>query len=478
MKKRVTAMIMAAFMLLAMAGCGGGKADSAVSSDAGKSGAESKAESSQSAQLEEDSEKPEASEAGTDSGEAAMLRFSWWGGDERLEATLAVIDQFHELHPNVSIEAEYGSSDGYADKLATQLAAGTEPDIMQLDPAYMSQFTMGDTDYFVDMLEAGFDFSAFDENYLSMQANGRYGDRQLGIPTGVACPALLINQDLLGELKDVADIDFTKPYSWDDLMEWGRKVHEYDENLYLFGDNKDMIQALLVTAITRQVSGGPTMDDETGEQLLTVEEWTTVYEIVKALYDNNVVPPTSYLAAYSGDAMQTDPNWIEGRYVADFVHNSLIEIMIDANPDANYTAGNLPTMPDTDMDGWLSNGPQVMAISKRSAYIDDALSFLDYFFNDDTALETLGGVRSAPPTQHGRELCEEKGLLNPVVAESIEVINQYKSVELDKLSGSTEVTQIIRDQVEAIGFGTVTPEKAAEETMSLFENYLSSLNLG
>ena len=59
------------------------------------------------------------------SDEQITLRFSWWGGDERLAATLAVIDQFQDLHPNITIEAEYGSSDGYHDKLATQLQGGT-----------------------------------------------------------------------------------------------------------------------------------------------------------------------------------------------------------------------------------------------------------------------------------------------------------------------------------------------------------------
>ena len=68
-------------------------------------------------------------------GEDATLRFSWWGGDERLAATLAVIDAFEADYPNIKIEAEYGSSDGYHDKLATQLASGTAPDLIQIDPA-------------------------------------------------------------------------------------------------------------------------------------------------------------------------------------------------------------------------------------------------------------------------------------------------------------------------------------------------------
>ena len=56
------------------------------------------------------------------------MRFMWWGGDARHEATLAVIDQFIALNPGMTIDAEYGGMDGYYQKLTTQISSGTEPD--------------------------------------------------------------------------------------------------------------------------------------------------------------------------------------------------------------------------------------------------------------------------------------------------------------------------------------------------------------
>ena len=43
------------------------------------------------------------------SGDQITLRFMWWGGDARNEATLAVIDQYEKLHPEIRIEAEMNS---------------------------------------------------------------------------------------------------------------------------------------------------------------------------------------------------------------------------------------------------------------------------------------------------------------------------------------------------------------------------------
>ena len=75
--------------------------------------------------------KTEKSESGGD-GEKVTLRFSWWGGDERNEATLDVIEAYEKEHPNITIEAEYSGDDGYQEKLSTALAGNTAADIIQM----------------------------------------------------------------------------------------------------------------------------------------------------------------------------------------------------------------------------------------------------------------------------------------------------------------------------------------------------------
>lgn len=75
------------------------------------------------------------SESGGD-GEKVTLRFSWWGGDERNEATLDVIEAYEKEHPNITIEAEYSGDDGYQEKLSTALAGNTAADIIQMGPGW------------------------------------------------------------------------------------------------------------------------------------------------------------------------------------------------------------------------------------------------------------------------------------------------------------------------------------------------------
>src|SRR5699024_978082 len=59
------------------------------------------------------------------------LRMAWWGGQERHDRTLEVIELYEEKNPNVKIVPEYSGMDGYFDKLTTQFAAKNAPDIIQ-----------------------------------------------------------------------------------------------------------------------------------------------------------------------------------------------------------------------------------------------------------------------------------------------------------------------------------------------------------
>lgn len=81
-----------------------------------------------------------SAEGGSDSGEQITLRFSWWGGDDRHEATLEAIKLFEEKYPNIKISPEYSGFDGYQSKLSASLAGGQEADIMQIDQPWMGTF--------------------------------------------------------------------------------------------------------------------------------------------------------------------------------------------------------------------------------------------------------------------------------------------------------------------------------------------------
>ncbi|RZL28504.1 MAG: carbohydrate ABC transporter substrate-binding protein, partial [Rubrivivax sp.] len=53
--------------------------------------------------------------------EARPLRFAWWGGASRHQATLAALKLFEQRH-GVRVKAEYMGFSGYLERLTTQIA--------------------------------------------------------------------------------------------------------------------------------------------------------------------------------------------------------------------------------------------------------------------------------------------------------------------------------------------------------------------
>lgn len=451
MNKKLLAMGLSVTMIAGMlTGCG---------SSSTESGDSTASTSQTQSEVTEQNTASEISQTAASDDEPITLRFAWWGGDERNAATLEVIEQFEALHPNVTIEAEYGGNDGYHDKLATQLASGTAADIVQVDPETFPQY-VSTGDYFVNYMDySNMDLSTFDENYISLEINGRYDGKQLGLPTGISGAGILVNQDLADEI----GIDFTQAYTWDDLLEMGRKVREYDDSMYLLCANKEYIVNLIVFNYGKQLCGSTLFDKETGELNITEEQMAELMQYVKKLYDEGGVAPASYQAAYGGDNLQSDANWIAGKYVSALTYISTIDVMVAANDSANYSMSQLPMLSGCTEKGWASNTPQVMAVTKTCEHPEMAVEFMNYFFNNETALATLGATRSVPPTENARKICSENGKLSEVTMEGANIAAAAGGTPNDKISSSEEAKTILFDAVETVGYGATTPEEAASE---------------
>ena len=60
------------------------------------------------------------------------LRLAWWGAEDRHKRTLDVVKLFEQKNPGKTIETTYGGLQGFQDRLSTEIAGGSGPDIMQI----------------------------------------------------------------------------------------------------------------------------------------------------------------------------------------------------------------------------------------------------------------------------------------------------------------------------------------------------------
>ncbi len=396
------------------------------------------------------------------------LRFSWWGGDARNKATLEVIKQFENKYPKIKIEAEYGSSDGYNDKLATELSAGTAPDIVQVDPSYFPTYYKTNKDYFIDLSKQKIDLSGYEAEYL--KSNGNYDGKQVGLPTGVSGTSIIENSDLAAKI----GVDLAKDYTWDDLITMGQKVKSSDKNSYLLAANLSYISDGLLRPYLLELTGKPLIVDSEKQLGVTQDDLTKGLTLIKSLYDNNVLPPESHMSSYEGDNIPKDPNWISGKYVAGICVTSTAKVLAAANANAKFVAAKLPQIKDGKDQGYCASCPQLMCVTSKSQYSPEAVAFLDYFFNNADAAKTLGAQRSIPAVKAARQIVQDNKLADTLTVDTVNTCLSYKGTLVIGYSSTAEVKSILSDAISSVSYGKSTPAAAAASTYSLLKNYLAN----
>jgi multiple sugar transport system substrate-binding protein len=155
-----------------------------------------------------------SSEGGSNDG-SADLTFAWWGNDVRNKNTTTAIDAYTKANPTVKISPQPGEWASYWDKLATQVAGNTAPDIIQMDMAYIAEY--GNRGALLDL--SGVDTSKFVEGTVD---SGKINDTMYGINAGVNTVTVMTNPALFEKAgMDVPD-DMT--WTWDSLIDTAAEV--------------------------------------------------------------------------------------------------------------------------------------------------------------------------------------------------------------------------------------------------------------
>jgi multiple sugar transport system substrate-binding protein len=152
------------------------------------------------------------------------LRVYWWGAELRAGLTQEVLDLYSADNPDLTLSPEYSDWSGYWDKLATQTAGGTAPDIFQMDEAYIDSYGTEGSLLDLESVE-GLDLADMDEAILE---TGRLSDGSLvGAPNGFNLYATGMNPTLLEQAGIALPDDTT--WTWEDflalcqeLSEWGQ----------------------------------------------------------------------------------------------------------------------------------------------------------------------------------------------------------------------------------------------------------------
>ena len=154
---------------------------------------------------------------GGSSGGSNSLAVAWWSNPTRTKNTNAALAAYGKSHPNLKITGQPGEFGTYWDKLATQVAGNSAPDVIQMDVAYISEY--GGRGALLDLEKYGADVSKFAEGTVD---SGKVGGKLVGVNLGVNTPTLTTNPKVFEKANMAVPDDTT--WTWDSLMQIAAEV--------------------------------------------------------------------------------------------------------------------------------------------------------------------------------------------------------------------------------------------------------------
>lgn len=163
----------------------------------------------------------------------ADVTVTWWTGqdDEAQKLLVGLADEFHELHPNVTIDASSGASstEELLQKLSAGFASGTYPSISYAFGSWASEIESSDRtqDITKQVEEPDVGWDEFSE---AARATVRpTGEKTIGFPALVDNISLIYNKTVF----DAAGVDYpTDEWTWDDFRDAAKKLTDASTETY------------------------------------------------------------------------------------------------------------------------------------------------------------------------------------------------------------------------------------------------------
>lgn len=395
------------------------------------------------------------------------LRFSWWGGDDRHQATLEAIELWNTLYPDIEIKAEYGGWDGWTEKINTQISGGAEPDIMQINYDWLVTLS-GDGNGFYDLnsLDNFLDLSGFDEETLSF---GSINGRLNAITVSISGRGLFYNSNVFEQ------IGVSYPETWDDLIALGKEFQPYGRYPLDLDIQSGGTAWYLAVVYVQQATGKVFIDME-GNLNFTVDDIEQALNFYKSLEDNHVIRNVRTRTDEDGNAaLYQSPEFIGGNIAGVLEWGSTVGKYESVLESGVLEAGNFLTDNEKNSSGWFIKPSLMYAISANTKYPDESAAFLDFLLNNPDCANILGTSRGIPASSYAKESLEESGKLNGLAYENAQMLESMDTVTISPYMELSRMKELYNTAIEKISYEEADVRQTAIELHTDIINYLDSI---
>ena len=386
--------------------------------------------------------------AGTARAEAARLRVTWWGGDDRARRTQEVLKLYQQRAAEVELLGEVSNAE-YFTKLATQLVGGNAPDIFQLEPNSFADFVRRGSALDLDgLMPSPIDASGFGRGMLDLCA---IDGKVWGIPHALNSFGLMYDKDAFAKAGVAPPDDRT---SWDDYADrmveltkalgrdqyWGScdaSGYSYAFQVWLRQRGRDLFTA------DQALDFGK--DD--------AAEWFAYWDRLRQR--GGCVPAD--IAATSPDSTINLMPLIQGKAATSLAFSNQI-VGMQATTPVPLAVTMFPNGGPGAKPGQFYRPATSWSIYARSKNPEAAARFIDFFVNDPEAGKILGVERGVPMSAAMR--ASILPTLKPVERAQVDYIDAIA----DKVGpypppppkGSQQFGRLMKRAADAVAFGSVS----------------------
>lgn len=390
-----------------------------------------------------------------DPNEECTISISWWGGDERHEATLEAIEAFEEKYPNIHVETDYGAWSGWKNKIFEDISNDTATDVMQVNYDWLVNLSYDGTGlYDLNSLSDYIDLSNFSDDIL--QFGTRNGVLN-AIPVSITGRCLFYNKSIYDK------VGVELPNTWDDLFTIApafNAIGSYPLNC----DNNTGFTAWYLAVVYEQQKTGKNFITVDGEIGFTVEEFADALQFYKDLQDSGVVRSISEIQEQdTSENLYDCDSWKNGTIAGIAEWGSSVSKYQSAleNPD-DLVMGNLLTMDNAQSTGWFYKPSLLFAINKDTEYPVQSAMLLNFLYNDPEAIEILGTTRGIPVSSIAESTLESKGLLSGLAYDSNTQILENNLSLISPYMENSELQEYYNQAIESVSLELLTPLEAAQ----------------
>jgi len=390
---------------------------------------------------------------GTGSG-GEQIRFTFWGPAFYQEFTGEMVDAFTEAHPEIQVSLEPSEWGGYWDRLATQVAANDEPDVINMDGKYLAEYA--GRGMLADLEQLPIDLSHVADADLD---SGRLDGTLYAVSTGQNAWVLFANPAVF----EAAGLDLPDDttWTWDDMAEIARTISE-------------------TVPDTVGCAGGGSYADLTiwarqhGEDLWKADGMGISADVLAGWYQWYLDLQDSG-ATLGATAMQEEGTlpleqqaFSVGRAGLSWSWTNQLGSVRDAAGSDDIVMLRPPSRTGKATEnGLFGKASMFWSISARSRKQEAAAALVDFLVNDETAngIQLLNrGVPSNPDIVASMQdkLTETDTYVVEFMTAVLAEISSTPAVQPTGTSGSQDVfTRYLTD----VRFGSITPAEAAAATI-------------